>query len=131
MKKFLFITLAAALLLSLGACNRRNADEAQVRVTVKNAAGIPQKNARVHMYADLKPNRNTAASDSRMNRETDNYGVATFDIKLRDNNITAGQTSVYFAVFYEVDGQTYVTTHNGVMLKGGDMKDITIKLPVQ
>ena len=130
MKKLLLLSLVAVMALSLGACNRKNANEAQVKVTVKNASGTPQKNARVHLYMDTRPNRSSNASDAKETKTTDNYGVATFDLNLKNMNIAEGQTNLYFAVFYQLNDESLVVGSAAVAIKNGDVKEIKITIPI-
>ena len=134
MKKGLIFSLLIGLAVSVSSCS--DDDEApvlgaNVKVTVKNIAGIVQEDVEVYMFKDVEPNESTDPGSASKKETTDADGVAYFKLNLTQLNITESETNLYFAVFYRIgDDLIFKAGDESVTVKRDDEKSITLTIPI-
>ncbi|MFR0677825.1 hypothetical protein [Dysgonomonas sp.] len=104
---------------------------ANVKVTVKNIAGVAQENVEVYMFKELKPDEATDPGSAAKKEVTNADGVAYFKLNLTELNITESKTNLYFAVYYRVgDDLTFKAGDEFVTVKRDEEKAITLTIPI-
>lgn len=104
---------------------------ASVQVTVKNMIGTAQTNTTVYLYKDTEVNSSTKSADADKHVVTDENGIATFNLNFTELNIFESETTLSFAVFYEVGGVEFVAPGStSVTVKRNDEKDVDITIPI-
>ncbi len=135
MKKGLIFSLLLAVVFGFSSCSDDDDDDApflgaKVNVTVKNLLGNLQKGETVYLYKDSEPTQSTTPGDAKKQVVTNENGVAEFSLNLTELNILESQTTLYFAVFYKVGDETLLKGSEGVTVKRGDAKNVTIDIPL-
>lgn len=104
---------------------------ANVKVTVKNIAGVVQEDVEVYMFKDLEPDESTDPGSASKKEITDVDGVAYFKLNLTELNITESKTNLYFAVYYRVgDDLIFKAGDESVTVKRDEEKAITLTIPI-
>lgn len=104
---------------------------ANVKVTVKNIAGVVQEDVEVYMFKDLEPEESTDLGSASKKEVTDADGVAYFKLNLTELNITESKTNLYFAVYYRVgDDLIFKAGDESVTVKRDEEKAITLTIPI-
>ena len=134
MNKGLIFSLIIGMALCVSSCG--DDDDApilgaNVKVTVKNIAGIAQEGVEVYMFKDLEPNESTDPGSASKSETTNADGVAYFKLNLTELNITESKTNLYFAVYYRVgDNIIFKAGDGSVTVKRDDEKAITLTIPI-
>ena len=135
MKKVLYLSLFLVIALT-GFCSCGDDEDdpdflgADVEVTVTNALGVAQTGKTVYLYKDTPVTSSTVPGDAKKMLVTDDNGVVKFSLNLTELNILESQTSLYFAVFYTLEGKTLVAGSAGVTVKRNESKKIEVKIPL-
>lgn len=135
MKKVLYLSLFLVIALAgFSSCGDDEDDPdflgADVEVTVTNALGVAQAGKTVYLYKDTPVTSSTVPGDAKKMLVTDDNGVVKFSLNLTELNILESQTSLYFAVFYTLEGETLVAGSVGVTVKRNESKKIEVKIPL-
>lgn len=134
MKKGLIFSLIAGFALCLSSCG--DDDDApvlgaNVKVTVKNIAGVAQEDVEVYMFKDLEPDESTDPGSASKKEITNEDGVAYFKLNLTELNITESKTNLYFAVYYRIgDDLIFKAGDESVTVKRDEEKAITLTIPI-
>ena len=104
---------------------------ANVKVTVKNIAGVVQQDVEVYMFKDLEPEESTDPGSASKKEITNADGVAYFKLNLTELNITESKTNLYFAVYYRIgDDLIFKAGDESVTVKRDEEKAITLTIPI-
>ncbi len=135
MKKLIFYSIIAMTSIGFMSCGNDDGDApilgANVKVTVKNLAGIVQKDVEVYMFKDLKPEESTDPGSASKKELTNQDGAAYFKLNLTQLNITESKTNLYFAVYYRIgDNVVFKAGDQSVTVKRNDEKNIDLIIPI-
>lgn len=133
MNKLLFLSIMILTTIGFISCGDDDAPVlgASVQVTVKNMIGTAQTNTTVYLYKDTEVNSSTKSADADKHVVTDENGIATFNLNFTELNIFESETTLSFAVFYEVGGVEFVAPGStSVTVKRNDEKDVDITIPI-
>ncbi|SCD21647.1 hypothetical protein PSM36_2852 [Proteiniphilum saccharofermentans] len=132
MNKLLFLSIMILTSLGFISCGDDDAPVlgAKVQVTVKNMAGTAQTNTTVYLYKNTEIDGSTKSTDADKYVVTDENGIATFNLNFTELNILEFETTLSFAVFYEVGEVEFVAPGStSVTVKRNDEKEVDITIP--
>ncbi|SHF95186.1 hypothetical protein [Dysgonomonas macrotermitis] len=135
MRNRLLVSILMGVILFYTSCSNDDDDApflgANVKVTVKNLAGVEQKDVVVYMFKELEPDESTDPGSATKTETTNDEGIAYFKLNLTELNITESKTNLYFAVYYKVgDDLILKAGDESVVVKRNDEKSITITIPI-
>jgi hypothetical protein len=133
MNKLLFLSIMILTTIGFISCEDDDAPVlgANVQVTVKNLIGTAQTNTTVYLYKDTEVNSSTKSADADKHVVTGENGIATFNLNFTELNIFESETTLSFAVFYEVGGVEFVAPGStSVTVKRNDEKEVDIIIPI-
>lgn len=94
-------------------------------------AGTAQTNTTVYLYKDPEIDSSTKSTDADKYVVTDENGIATFNLNFTELNILESETTLSFAVFYEVGNVELVALDStSVTVKRNDEKEVDITIPI-
>ncbi len=127
MKKIALIVLS----LLLVRCSDDSSDiGAEVRVKVVNALDAPVIGTTVYMFREVLLRTEADLEDALETRTTDRDGNIDFVINFHEMEVVEGETEFYFTVFYSVYEDSFFENSEGVTVRAGDRKELTIRLPI-
>ena len=130
MKNITFFAIVITSLFLLSACSKSIFFGTTVEVEVVNLFNLPVKGGTiVYLFKDSFT-IDSKASDAKKQAVTNDEGVASFRLNFKELNIFESETSLYFAVFYNLAGKEHMAGSSAIAVRNGVTERLRLKVPI-